>query len=486
MYHQWQSFWRRRNAGQGVVVMILTGVIVLYLLSLAVFIGISLPVLLRRAVQGQDIIEVFCGFILYYFSLDILLRFMFQDLPTLTIQPYLVQNIRRGQLTRFLNIRSLFSFFNLAPLLIFIPFSVSVIRASYGWTAAGVFLTSILFLTIFNHFSVLYIKRKTIINSWWIVVFLGVAALAATGDYFNVFSIRNVSARVFTAFLHNAWLCMTPVGMGVAAFLNNNRFLQKNMYIEEMVKSSDKKQSAEYTWLQRFGEAGDLMAMDLKMILRNKRTRYVLFISVMILLYGFMFYKPEYIQNDRFGSLLIAAILITGTFILNYGNFLFSWQSSHFDGLMAGNIQVRVYIKSKFMLFVTVSTLSLIVGSLYGLISWKIIPVQIAAYFYNAGINTVIATWFATYNYRAIDLDQAATFNYQGVGATKWLYVVVMLSLPFALYALLAWLFNPWAGIIVLGSAGLISFLLQEWWIGILTKGFLQRKHLILEGFRQK
>jgi hypothetical protein len=411
---------------------------------------------------------------------------MFQDLPTLSVQPYLVQNIRRRELVRFLNIRSLFTFLNMLPLLLFIPFSIRVIGAKYGFAGSSVFLISILSLTVFNHFFSLYIKRKTIINNWWLVGFLLAVVLVGCCDYWKLFSIRDASAALFTPFLHKPWLCLAPVVLGIAAFMNNNRFLEKNLYLEELKKSSGKKQSAEYAWLQRFGELGDLMGMDLKMILRNKRTRYVLFISILILLYGFIFYKPQYLQHNQYSSLLIGAIFVTGVFIINYGNFLFAWQSAQFDGLMTFNINIRMYIKSKFLLFNMVSTLSLFVASLYGFISWKIIPLQLAAYFYNIGINTVIAGYFATRSYRGINLGRAASFNYQGMGAAQWIYALVVMLPPFIIYGLFTLVAPSWVGVAVLGFLGLVSFLLQDWWIGIITKEFLKRKYLILEGFRQK
>src|SRR5271170_1571788 len=127
--HQWKSFWRSRSAGKGLAVQLFLGFLILYLLAVAVSLGFYLNSFIQKVFPGQDVILVFCGFILYYFFIDILLRFLLQDLPTLTIQPYLVQNIRRSQLIRFLNTRSLFNFFNLLPLLLFVPFTVVVIGA---------------------------------------------------------------------------------------------------------------------------------------------------------------------------------------------------------------------------------------------------------------------------------------------------------------------------------------------------------------------
>ena len=72
--------------------------------------------------------------------------------------------------------------------------------------------------------------------------------------------------------------------------------------------------------------------------------------------------------------------------------------------------------------------------SLYGFISWKILAVQFAAYLYNIGIGTIIVLYFATRNYRAIDLTKAATFNFQGVGSSQWVLGLPYFLLPYVIF----------------------------------------------------
>ena len=462
------------------------GFIFLYLLSVAVGAGIFLKALLTKTFPDQDIVRVFCGFLLYYFAIDIVSRFLVQDLPTLSIQPYLVQNIRRRQLIRFLNIRSLVTAINLIPLLLFVPFTVGEIGALYGGGVMAGFLVCIVFLTFFNHFLILYIKRKTILSSWWMVGFFMVMALLGLLDYWEVFSLRHVSAALFTPLLSAPWLALIAVGLAVAAFWNNYSFLYRNLYLDDIVRKDKRKESADYSFLNRFGVIGELIALDVKLMLRNKRPRAILLLSGLFVFYGFFFYKPQYINGDMLGFLLVGGIFITGIFISNYGQFLFAWQSSHFDGLMSGRLSVRTYIKSKFVLFTSVCSILLILSSFYGLISWKIILIQIAAYFYNIGVHTVIAVFFATRSYKAIDISRKAAFNYQGLGAAQWLYTLFILLIPMAIYLPVAFIAGSWWGILFLGLVGLVSLLLQEWWIDWLTKQFNRNKYLILEGFREK
>jgi hypothetical protein len=483
--HQWKAFWRSRSAGRNVAMQIFLGIIIIYLIGVATLVGFSLGSLLQLAFPGQDSVAIFCGFILYFFAIDIIWRFLIQDLPTLTIQPYLAHNIKRRQLILFLNIRSLFSFFSILPLLLFAPFSLTTIAKIYGTGTGLAFLLSIISLTVFNHFLVLYIKRKTILNNWWLVGFFALVLALALADYYGLFSVRAVSTTLFTAILKNPLLCVITVVLAIASFYNNAFFLRRHLYIEEKASTRGRKATTEYRWLQQMGTMGELMALDLKLILRNKRPRSLLMLSALFLFYGFIFYKPTYLENDQLGFLLLGAIFITGMFMTNYGQFIFAWQSSHFDGLMAGKFPLTTYLKSKFLLLIAFCTVALLLSLFYGFISWKIIPIQLAAYFFNIGIHTVLAAYIGTYNYKGLDLSKGSSFNYQGIGAAQWLYALVILLVGVIIYLPFALLVNTWVGIAAIGIMGLVNLLLQDWWIQKIAQQFNKRKHKLLAGFRE-
>jgi hypothetical protein len=486
--HQWKSFWRSRSAGKSLAIQIFMGFMFLYLLSVAIAAGLFLKGLLVKGFPGEDVVGVFCGFLLYYFLIDLVLRFMVQDLPTLAVQPYLVQNIRRRQLIRFLNVRSLFSAINLLPLFLFIPFTIQEIGPLYGGGVMAGFVATFIFLTIFNHFLILYIKRKTIVNSWWLVGFFVVVALLGLCDYRNIFSFRQLSRTLFIPLLRAPLLALIPAAMAVAAFLNNYYFLYRNLYLDDIIGKDKRKESADYSFLNRFGAIGELIAVDIKLILRNKRAKTVVMSTCFLLFYGFILYKPENLAKGKLAILLFSACFILGTFANSYGLWLFSWQSGHFDGLMAARLSLRTYIKSKLLLFTAVATLLLILSSMYGFLSWKLLLIQLAAYFYIIGLYSVLAVYVATWNYKAIDISKKATFNSHGGmgGLPLMLYSVSSFLIPMGIYLPFAYLFSPWSGILAVGLVGLISLLLQDWWIDWLTKEFSKRKYLMLEGFREK
>lgn len=485
--HQWKSFWRGRNAGTGLAVQIFMGLLIAYLLACLLAMGLGLGHILHKVYPQQDVVPIFCGFILYYFSFDLVLRFTIQELPVLTIQPYLGQNIRRRQLVGFLNIRALFHFLNLVPILLFLPFACTDIAREHGAGATMTFITAIIFLTLFSNYLILYIKRKTIINAWWLVGFIGAIVAFMVLDYFHILSMRKWSADAFISLLHRPAFVLIPIILGLASYANNYRFLLGNLYLDEGVKNEKERSSREYTWLQQLGLSGELIALDIKLMLRNQRPKYILRMSVFFLAYGFIFYRPENLNNPHhYGILLFAGVFMTGIFIMNYGQFLFAWHSRYFDGLMASNISIPAFIRSKFMLYNAVTTAAFVITSLYGLISWKLLVIQLAAWLYNIGINSVLSIYLATMNYKAIDLARGATFNFQGIGAVQWLYGLVLIAAPFLIFWPLSRYVNPWVGCAVVGGLGLISLLMQSFWIEVLTRQFHQRKYLILAGFREK
>ena len=465
---------------------IFLGFIVLYLAGMALLVGFSLDKILSEVSPGKDVIHMFLGFILYYYAFDIIIRYLMQDLPTLAVQPYLTLNIKRNKLVQFLNIRSLFSIFNFLPLFLFLPFITSVVSSRFGAVISFALVVAIFSITLLNNCFVLFIKRKTILNQWWLIGFFVMILLVILADYFHVFSLRNWSDSLFTAVINVPAFCIFFVLIAVAAYFNNNRFLRNNFYLENLEKTKGEKRSADYSWLQRFGASGDLMAIDIKLILRNKRPRSLLLLSGIFLFYGYIFFKPEAIAHNQLGMLLFGAFFVTGMFMVSYGQFIFAWQSTHFDGLMAANIRIKGYIKSKLFLLIIFSTVSFLLSLLYAFISWKLVPILIATWLFNIGIHAVLTCFIGTRSYKGVDISKGATFNYQGTGAAQWLYSLIVVIVGAVIYLPFALLINQWSGIAALGIAGLISLLMQDWWLDKITLEFQKQKYKMLEGFREK
>jgi MFS family permease len=283
--HQWKAFWRSRNKGGTIAAQIFMGLMVLYLLVLALILGFKLREMIAYFLPGKDVMFVFNGFILYYFAVDFVMRIQLQDLPTLSIVPYLHLNIPRSKIVRFLNVRAIFTAFNLFPLILFLPFCSTAVAQSYGPLTAIMYSISIIALCIFNNYTALYLKRLTINKTYLIFVVMGFIAAVGLLEYFKVFSIASISNSVFVFISKYPLAALVfPVMAGTVFFVNAN-YLRSNLYTEELTNGEEKKASTDYPFLDRFGEIGTLIALELKLIFRHKRPRSAVIASLIFVFY---------------------------------------------------------------------------------------------------------------------------------------------------------------------------------------------------------
>lgn len=483
--HQWRAFWRSRNKAGSIVAQALLGFFILYFLAAAVFVGFGMQLFIGKIFPGQNPITVFNGFILYYFLIDLAMRLQLQELPTLSIIPYLHLNISRKQIVNFLNVKSLFSLFNFLPFFVFFPFIVTNIAAILGKNIVLMYILSIISIAVFNNYLILYLKRKAINN----VMFFGlgiVFILSSVGlDYYQIISLRNISNTVFSAIARFPFVALFFTTMAALMFIINSRYLRANLYVEELSSKAEKKVSTDYAFLNRFGRVGELAALELKLILRHKRSRSSALMGLFFLVYGFFFYKPTLIDSNSFGMMFFASVMMTGISILTYGQFMFAWQSSHFDGLLVNKINFKDFIKAKFLLFTISSTAVTILSSFYGFMSWKLLLLHLAAYLYNIGFGSVIVLYFATLNYKRLDITRSASFNWQGVGASQMILGFPFLILPLLIYIPFGQTDHPYLGLIVVGGFGLAMLLLRHFWVNLIAKKFEKQRYKIAEGFRE-
>lgn len=483
--HQWIAFWRSRGKAGTIAAQLVLGFVLLYIIVVSILVGLEMQEIIEKLLPGKSVMLVFNGMILYYFAIDLVIRLQMQELPTLAVVPYLHLNIPKRKLVNFLNLRALFSAFNILPLFVFFPFCILHIGSNEGSLICCMYLLTIFSLTIFNNYAALYFKRISAENIW--IILPGFILIVAIGllEYLKIFSIAAFSNIIFHEITVYPLVAIVFLILAGTMFFINARFLRNNLYIEELKSGEQKKSSTDYPFLDRFGAAGILVAMEIKLILRNKRPKATVSKGLLFLLYGLLFYKTNALAANEFGKMLLAPILLTGNTILLYGQFMFGWQGGEFDGLLANKIDIRTFFKAKFLLLTICSTLLTILGTFYGLISWKIVVMQFAVYFYNIGAGTIIILYYATTNYKFIDLSKGTNFNWQGVSASAMIMGIPLLIAPFLIYFSVSFI-NPYLGLAALSLVGIAGLVTRSFWIDFLVREFNKRKYKIAAGFRER
>ncbi len=485
LQHQWKAFWRSKNTGKSIAVRIVMTLLILYLFANLLVVAFFLDKIFKGVFPSQDIISSFNSFLLYYFFIDLLMRFQLQELPTLSVRPYLNLPVKKNQIVNYLCLTSLWSGFNFTPFILTLPFLINVVLTLKGGAVFAAFIVAIFGLTMFNHFFSLWLKRKVNLNGWFMVGFLLVLTTLSLLDFhWKIISISAFSKTVFNLLFINAYYSSVPVLLAIIMFFINYRFLRNNLYLDELRSdTSGEKTSTEIPFLSRFGMAGELAVTEIKLILRNKRSKSSLTICSLMMFYGLLFYtNPAY--GHGYGWKIFAAMFMTGIFIINYGQFMFSWQSGHFDGILAHRIRAEDFIRSKFILFTIFSGAAFILTIPYVYFGWRVLLVQFAMFLWNLGVNSLVILFFANRNYRKIDLSKGGSFNWEGVGASQWLVSLPLLIFPYVIFAPLNYLGQPEAAVLIIGLTGLIFIITRPFWITKLTENFKQQRYLIAEGFR--
>jgi len=485
--HELKAFWRSKNTGKSIAVRIVMGLLILYLFANLFVLGLFLNSLLKKVFPHDDIVFSFCGIILLYYLVDLFMRLQLQELPTLRVQPYLQLPVKRNSIVRYLAFTAVLSVFNLWPFVLFLPFIVKVIAAGSGASVALAFVVSLAGLSVFNNYLALYIKRKSNLNGWIFLIAAAVIILIGLGDFhWHLYSIRNVSYLFFGRLLSKPSLALVPVLLGVIMYYLNFFYLKQNLYLEELGSRKSKyKSSTEFPLLNRFGSIGDLAGNEIKLVLRNKRARSALIMGLFFMFYGLLFYGKPGPQGSE-GFKVFVGMFMTGIFIINYGQFMFSWQASHFDGLLVSKISFSDFLKAKYLLFTIVSTGFFLLTLPYVYFGWRTIMIHFIMYLWNIGINITIVLFFANRNYKRIDLSKGAAFNWEGVSGNQWILSFPLMITPFVIYGPFALLGHANIGLALLAATGLIFIFTRGFWIKQLEADFYTKRYKIAEGFRNK
>ncbi|WP_162428771.1 DUF5687 family protein [Pontibacter pudoricolor] len=483
--HQWRSELRSSVFQKSIALNIILGLLILYFGGIFLFLGFNLDDILAKIYPQQNVVAIFNGMLLVYFLIDLFFRFLMQELPVLAIQPYLHLPISKNKLVHYVLVKSVPSFFNLLPLLFFVPFMITSVIPAFGSGMAIVWLLTVVAVTLLNNFLLLYFKRQMSNKPLYTLAFGATIVALMLLDYVDVLQLQLISQAVFGAILVQPWLVIVPAALLVGAYLLNFYFLKAHTYPEEMsVRKAKEATGGDIAFLNRFGELGKLIELELKLIWRHKRTKSIVFMSAIFLFYGFIFYgKGTYM--DGFGILIFVGIILSGMPMFNYGQFLPGWQSGHFDGLLTQRISPYQFLSAKYWMMVPVMVLAFILTLPYGFFGYKIILINAAALLYNIGVNVFIVFYFSVYNTQKLDLSKSASFNWQGVGASKFVMMLPLMVLPILIYLPFGLLDVPYAGIAAIGGLGLLGIIFQKQLLTFSANRFTAHKYKLAAGFRQ-
>jgi len=317
-----------------------------------------------------------------------------------------------------------------------------------------------------------------------IVLLILVSVIAL--EYFKIFSLFHYSGLLFGFIVLKSYGLLVSLLMVAVAYLLNRWFFSLNYYAEKFNRKLERNKTVatDLSFLNRFGIIGELIGLELKLILRHKRTKSLLYMSCIFLLYGLFFYRGTAYANMP-SMLFFVAMFMTGLLMLMFGQWFISWDSSHFDCLMTRNIPVRTYMSANYYLMIAFNVLCFVLTTPYFLFGMKIVYLHVAAFIFNIGVNIFLLMFLTTFNTKRVDLSKPNVMNYQGTTYKSFLIVLPIMFVPMAIVGIMSNFLSLGAALWTLTILGLVGILLRKQLLTLCVNQFNRRKYKLAEGFRE-
>ena len=481
---EWKSFFRSANFTKGIAIKIFLAFFALYLMVCFAFLGVGSYFLVAKAVPTVDPLLTVCGYIVIWFLADLLFRFFAQKLPALNSKALMVIPMKKKTIVHYLLLKSSVSAFNIIPLFFFFPFSVVLLVKGYAVINVLSWLISMLTLIQVNNFINFIINKS---NQYFYVI-AGLLAIGVLAQYFGFYDVITPVGDLYFSLYKQPFFTLIPLGLLVLFYNINFKYFLQHFYLDDGVLAKKEKfvSSSEFSWLNKFGDVAPFLKNDIKLIWRNKRPRMTVIMSLGMLFYGLIFFTNPTYGEGIATMYVFAAIFITGMFLMNFGQFIPSWDSAYFNLLMSQNISMKQYLNSKrILLLLSIAVLTLL-SLPYFYFGWKVGVLLLIGGVYNAGVNVPALLYLCTFNKKRVDLAKSAVMNYEGMGMAQWLMIIPMILIPIGVFSLISYLVSFNIAVGVLFCLGAIGLILQNHIFSKLESVFKKRKYAMVIGFQQK
>jgi len=301
--------------------------------------------------------------------------------------------------------------------------------------------------------------------------------------YFSLFDYLKDGVAVILA---SPLLSAIPLLLTGGIYLFLHRFFKAELYLEK-TQSQQNLLGANLAidWFDHFGDAGKLMNLELKLILRSKRARAYLMTSCLFVLYPLFFVSIGEDAVDNPYILLMVGLFLTGMVGINHGQILLSWNSLHFDLLMSRGNTIHDIFKAKYYFLALACLLFFAISIPYVFLNPKILLYSTVMLLYNLAFSLFGYLFLASYTALRVDPNEGGAFSFDGFGIAHYLIIFPIMFLPFALYFIGAKLGGEMGGLLAIVLPSILMLIFYKNLLSGVVKNFRNHRHKIAAAFRK-
>ncbi|OSY88871.1 membrane protein [Tenacibaculum holothuriorum] len=479
---EWKEFFRSASFGKSLALKIIMAFFAIYLLVSFLSIGVFAYPFLKKQFPETDPFVLVNQFLIFLIIVDLIFRYLMQKIPVMSIKPMLILPIKKSKLVNYVLTKSIFSFFNVSSLVLYVPFAVVLI--ANGYNVAGVlgWTFFIFMLALCLNFINFLINKNNVAFGILLVV---LAALWFSFKY-QLFDVTSVFGNIFYAIYETPVLAVVGMVLAGVLYYMNFRELSKIIYLDKAVQTEEKEvKTSDLSFVNKLGDVAPFIKNDMRLIWRNKRTKTVFLMSFVFLLFGLMFFTMETYKDSEVMQ-LYACIFMTGGFALNYGQFIPAWDSEHYRMFMSQNFSYRKFLESKWYLMTVMTTVLFVLCTPYIYFGIQKYLLIVAGFFFNLGFTPLIMLFMGAFNKKRIDLSASGFGNTQGTSAAQFIVIIPVMIMPIIVYAIINKVFGFNAAVIAIAVIGVISFLLKKPIMNFIEGMYQKKKYATIHGFKQK
>lgn len=451
-------------------------------LGYLIFFGI----LFAFAFQGEAVepYHIFNKGLIFVLFIDYLMRFAFQKLPTQEMQPYLLLPVKRKRLLDALLIRSGLSGYNFIWFFLFVPFALLTIMRFYGIWGVFTYCIGIWMLILINNYW--YLLTRTLIgeNPLWLL--FPAACYAGLGAWLFIpdkCPFYDFSMNVGEGFITGDSLTFIAVLAVIVLMWLICRAIMGQLTYKELSNVEDKevKHVSEYRFLNRFGEIGEFMRLELKLLARNKVPKQQSYsVFAVVIMFVLLMSFTEVYDGGMSSFLLFYNFVIFGIMFLSQ---VMSYEGNYIDGLITRKESIYNLLLAKYFLYSVMMIIPLILMIPAMVTGKSEFMTCLAWMIFIAGPVFCLFFQIAVYNKNTIPLNRKITMRLNGTGMQTIISIIVFavpLGLRFGLDAMFGSTVTNWIFI----GLGVVFIATHRWWLMNVYHRFMARKYANLEGFR--
>lgn len=475
---------RGSKSSMDVVMQVFKWLAIVYFACMMLLGGISTYKILLEEFPNQAPIEIVSRYLIYYFGIELLFRFFLQKGPVASIKPYLILNIPRSKVVTFYVGKTFLSAFNIVQLFFFVPFAiVACYKGENSWM--------VLSWTLAMYSIILMVHCVNILMNSYAPVFytvVGFVALCFGLQYFDLVDPTLYTQYFYVlAYQYPLSLFGYLVVLGIFIY-GTHRFYLKRLYLDDLEKVKIKEGIAlEMSWLDRFGRYASFLRNDIRLIVRNKRARVTVLMSFVFLFYGvFIFNTSGGEEMPAFYAVFIA-FFSTGGFLMLFGQYVPSWDSSYYPLLMTQNVMYRDYLFSKWLIIAIGTFVSTVLCFFYIFLDMKLFFLMIAMGIFNIGINGYFVLWGGAYLKTAMDLTAAKNVfgDKNAFNLRVMLISLPKVVLPIFIYFIGSLAYPFWGGFVLLILVGLAGIFAYKRVFQFIEKIYKVEKYAALAAYKK-